>query len=380
MAAETNQIGYWARAYRFFRAWARALTDERTFDLRANPSLWLGFLLALPIPLISFMSGSPTWAKVLSLFAPMTWAVLMGAAGRIALVVAEERDALVQDVEKAHEAVVVSERARDDEVEKRKKAEKTADAVFEELKLARSVQNTLASENIHRDDCEVMILSIPSMLVGGDYVHANVVEDRWLYLCVADVAGHGIAAALVVARLHGLVRRLTLTKKRPETFIERVNRAAVQIFKHTYFFMTMVVVRIDLKTGVMEYATAGHPAQVLLRADGQLELLRTPNRLLGMDADVFDKARPSDKVRLKPGDTIVLYTDGMFEVLENGEGEVLGEAGLQDRLRAAGPLSPQLLVGEALHELATFQGRSDFEDDITIVAARFDGPQEPTAS
>lgn len=359
--------------WRFLRAWLRALTDERTFDLRTNPSLWLGFLLAIPIPLFTFGSPASAGMKILSLFAPMAWAIIMGAAGRIAILAAEERDALVDVVVETKEHLGVTEEALGEEVAKRRTAERKHDQVMGELQLAKDVQRSLASENIDRPDCRVINHSIPSMHVGGDYVLANVVDDRWLYLCIVDVAGHGIAAALVVARMHGLMRRLALTKKRPEAFLERVNRAAVQIFKHTYFFMTMGVFCIDLRTGVMEYATAGHPAQVLLRADGTCEELRTPNRLLGMDADIFDEQQPSRKTRLRPGDTIVLFTDGLFEVLSDGHGEVLGENGLIERLRAVGPIEPQLLIGEALQELAAFQGRSDFEDDITLVAARFIG-------
>ncbi|MDJ0974728.1 MAG: PP2C family protein-serine/threonine phosphatase [Planctomycetota bacterium] len=366
--------------WRFLRAWLRALTDERTFDLRKNPSLWLGFLLGVPIPLLTFASTAGAGLKILSLFAPMAWAIILGAAGRIAILAAEERDALAEVVVTTQEHLGQTEEALGEELEKRRHAERKRDEVMGELQLAQDVQRTLASENIHRDDCEVVSHSIPSMHVGGDYVHVNVVDGRFLYLCIVDVSGHGIAAALVVARIHGLVRRLSLTKKRPESFLERVNRAAVQIFEHTYFFMTMGVFRIDLRTGVMEYATAGHPAQILLRADGSHEELRTPNRLLGMDADIFDEQQPSRKTRLKPGDTIVLYTDGLFEVLSDADGEVLGENGLMERLRTVGPIEPQLLVGEALQELADFQGRSDFEDDMTIVAARFIGqPHRPPA-
>jgi sigma-B regulation protein RsbU (phosphoserine phosphatase) len=191
-----------------------------------------------------------------------------------------------------------------------------------------------------------------------------------------DVSGHGISAALVVARLHGLVRRLTLTLRSPVSMLDRINRAAQQMLEHTYFFLTAVVMRLDLHTGELRYATAGHPAQVLLRGEGELELLRTQNRLLGMDEDIFAQREPSKGAVLNPGDTIVLFTDGLFEVLADGEGEVLGEPGLHERLRALGAVSPPLLIGEVLQDLAEYQGRSDFDDDLTMVVARYLGPPE----
>ena len=193
------------------------------------------------------------------------------------------------------------------------------------------------------------------------------------------MSGHGVAAALVVARIHGLVRRLTLTKKRPEAFLERLNRAVGQIFKETYFFLTFGVFRIDLHTGELEYATGGHPSQILLTHDGEIRELRTPNRLLGMDDDIFSPNRPSQRLQLRPGDSIVLFTDGLFEILSDEQGEMLGEGGLHDRIRSIGSLSPSLLIGEVLQDLAEYSGRSEFEDDMTLVAARFEGhPRRPT--
>ena len=138
--------------------------------------------------------------------------------------------------------------------------------------------------------------------------------------------------------------------------------------------------RLDHSDGMLEYATAGHPGQVLLRADGTMEILRTPNRLLGMDADVFDPERPSDATRLKPGDTLVLFTDGLFEILQGGQGSVLGESGLRQRIGGLAGLAPTLMAGEILQELADFQGRSKFEDDVSLVVARFQRVLQPTAS
>ncbi|MCA9317414.1 MAG: SpoIIE family protein phosphatase, partial [Planctomycetes bacterium] len=101
--------------------------------------------------------------------------------------------------------------------------------------------------------------------------------------------------------------------------------------------------------------------------------LRTRNRLLGMDDDVFDSEHPTRKVQLEPGDTVLCFTDGVFEILRGGHGEVLGEQGLGERLQALGPLEPSLILGELLQDLADFQGRSQFDDDVTLLVTRFNG-------
>lgn len=372
---------------RFLRSFWRALTDGDTYNVRTNPSLWLGFLLAIPIPITIYMVDAPVAVKISSLFSPIIWSILLGAAGRVGIEAQEEKDRLHSIAERAQDEarhavtdLKATEERLGQEAEKRIQLERTSEAMRQELTLAKAIQDTLSSPNISRPDCEVVIQSIPTHYIGGDYVHVNVVEDRWLYLCVGDVSGHGVAAALVVARIHGLIRRLTLTKKRPEAFLERLNRAAAHVFRETYFFMTFAVFRIDLTTGELEYATAGHPAQILLSHDGDIRELRTPNRLLGMDDDIFSSERPSDQLKLRPGDAIIMFTDGLFEILSDAQGEVLGENGLHDRIRSIGSLAPSLLIGEVLQDLAEYSGRSEFEDDVTLVAARWHGPAQVPAA
>lgn len=370
------------RAPHYLRAFLRALTDEGTFNLRGNPPLWLGFVLAIPLPLLMFAVHAPLWIRLLAIFSPLAWAVILGAAGRVGILAQQEQERLAEETRRARAAAEQAHEALDAEVLRREELEKRQKEVLNELKLAQAVQSTLVPQNILRPEAEVAVRHIPSAYVGGDYLHANLVDGRYLYLCVADVSGHGVSAALVVARLHGLVRRITLEKQHPESMLDQMHRAALHIFQHTYFFLTVAVFRLDLADGTLDYATAGHPGQVLLRADGALEILRTPNRLLGMDADVFDSERPSDRTRLKPGDTLVLFTDGLFEILSGGDGAVLGESGLRQRISGLAGLAPTLMAGEILQELANFQGRSTFEDDVSLMVARFQKPlpRTPPAS
>jgi sigma-B regulation protein RsbU (phosphoserine phosphatase) len=374
------------RHRRFLRAFVRALTDEGTFDLKQNPSLWLGFVLAIPIPVLMFTVHAPLWIRLFAIFAPLAWAVIMGAAGRVGILAQQEQERLAGEMRRARADAAIAqvtlaeaEQALDDEVARREELEKRQKAVLNELKLAQAVQSTLVPANVIRPEVEVAVRQIPSSYVGGDYLHANVVDGRWLYLIVADVSGHGVSAALVVARLHGLVRRITLEKQLPESMLDAIHSAALHIFQHTYFFLTIGVFRLDLTDGTLDYATAGHPGQVLLRADGSLEILRTPNRLLGMDEDVFDPERPSDRTRLRPGDALVLFTDGLFEILSGGDGAVLGESGLRQRIAGLSGLAPTLMAGEILQELANFQGRSKFEDDVSLIVARFQKTLAPAA-
>jgi len=357
----------------FLRSMALALVDEKTYDVRCNPSLWLGFLLGIPIPVLTFAADAAVWLKLLSLPAPVAWSIILGAAGRVGTLARQEQKRLEDAVKDAQDEARAAHQHLDAALGRSKQLEHEKEEVVSELKLAEAIQATLLPPPIMREDCEVVARTIPTRFIGGDYVHANVVADRWLYLVLLDVSGHGISAAMVVARLHGLVRRMTLTKQRPLMLLEKLNKAAQRLLQHTYFFLTAAVARIDLDSGELDYATAGHPAQLLVRAAGGVKELRTRNRLLGMDDDIFSRVEPSRRVQLEPGDSVVFFTDGVFEVLEDGDGAVLGERGLKERIRELGSLAPQLLIGEVLQELADFQGSSEFEDDVTMLVARYLG-------
>ncbi len=355
-----------ASKMRFLQAFWSALRDEETYDLRKNPSLWIGFVLAVPIPMLTFFAGAPGWLKLATLPAPFFWALIIGATGRVGIEAHEESLRLEGEVSVAHETL-------GEEVVKRQALEVEQKEVVSELKLAQAIQATLLPESISRPDCEAVARCIPTRYIGGDYVHCQVVAGKWLYLVLLDVSGHGISAAMVVARLHGMVRRLTLTKQSPVQMLQRLNTAAGELLQHTYFFLTAVVARIDLENGELEYATAGHPAQLLLRKNGSIEELRTRNRLLGMDDDILARDLPSKRVMLQPGDSVVLFSDGLFELLKDGEGDVLGEDGLRDRIAGLGELPPPLLIGEVLQDLAQYQGSSGFDDDVSILVARYLG-------
>lgn len=366
----------------FLRRFFRALAEDKTYDIRGNPTLWVGFLVALPIPLVAWAADGPLWLLLISIPAPLFWGVVLGAAGRVGTLTELEARRLAEEVDltrsEARAAREDFEVQLGEEVERRTVLERKDEQVTSELKLAQSVHRTLVPDNVERDDVTVAVHQIPSKFVGGDFLYAAVAADRWLYLIVGDVAGHGVSAALVVARIHGLIRRLTLAlRSRPLTVLEKVNKAAVAILKHTYFFMTFAVFRLDLETGLLRYATAGHPPQVLLRGNGELLELQTRNRLLGMDPDVFDAKRPSGQVQLEPGDSLVLFTDGLFEIPSDQNGEILGEEGLHARIRRLAGLEPQLLAGEILQELADFQGRSTFEDDVSLMVATYRGRPTP---
>ena len=359
----------------FRRAFLGALRDPGTYDVRTNAGLWLGFGLALPIPVMAFALSAPLPVLLASLMAPPAWAVIVGASRRVGIigedVIRRMRlkalsDKRIRDTiyTKLHNEV-------DTERGEREVLERLQHLAYAELALAQLVHESLVPSDIVRDDLVVAIRHIPCTYVGGDYIQASLPRPDLLYLCVGDVAGHGVAAALVVSRIHGLVQRLILQETRPGPFMEAVNRTMLKLLDRTTLFMTLAVFRVDLSTREIEYATAGHPPQLLLRSGGRVEELRTPNRPVGMELELPPADYLVGSTTYDPGDTLLLFTDGLFEVVESGRGhEMWGEEKLKALFVRLGRGDPGVVAETILTEVSGYRGSHPSEDDVSMVVAR----------
>jgi serine phosphatase RsbU (regulator of sigma subunit) len=248
---------------------------------------------------------------------------------------------------------------------------RSADA---DLALAQRVNRSLLPEEILRPDLAVVVRQIPCSYVGGDYLHAALPRPDVLYLCVGDVSGHGVSAALVVSRIHGFVQRWVAEDLPPEAILAALDRAAVQILEHTPFFLTFAVFRVDLVARRIDFATAGHPAQLLLQPDGTLQSLSTGNGILGLaHRGVLGPPRRGS-ASYASGDTLILFTDGLYEIAPRGGGEMLGEPGLLADLPRLARSPPQVVASEILRRVTAFGRPGPFEDDVSLLIARFGSP------
>jgi serine phosphatase RsbU (regulator of sigma subunit) len=366
----------------FVSAFVRALGDRSTYDPRRNIGLWLGFLLALPIPILALSSTGPRWIDVVALTAPLVWAAIVGAARRVALVESHRGDALTLEASRVHGANaaehVLLRGAAHLERLRRERAELIQDRADVEMALAQRVNHSLLPPDMSHPDLEVVVRQIPFAYVGGDYLHVARPRPDLLYLCVGDVAGHGVSAALVVSRIHGLMQRLVIELSTPEQILEHLNRATTAVLEHTPLFMTFAVLRVDLSARLIDYATAGHPAQLLLRRDGKLEQLSTANGFLGVaNPEVLGPTHRAS-VPYGLGDTLILFTDGLFEVAARDGGAMLGESGLLSGLDQLSARPPDEIASEILRRVTEFGHLGPFADDVSLMVARL-GPAAGTS-
>jgi serine phosphatase RsbU (regulator of sigma subunit)/catechol 2,3-dioxygenase-like lactoylglutathione lyase family enzyme len=205
----------------------------------------------------------------------------------------------------------------------------------------------------------------PARTVGGDYYDFLDLGSRRLGLLVADIAGKGIGAALLMANLQAALRSQCATAwEQPERFLRSVNQL---LYENTADgdYATLFFAAYDDETRKLRYANCGHPPALLLHGDDGLERLRSTCTVVGL----FEKWDcVMEERELAPGDAVLLYTDGVTEAL-NGEGEEFGEERLLEAARQHRGLSLPELLATVADQARRF---SPYEqtDDITLIAAK----------
>src|SRR6516165_10678285 len=205
----------------------------------------------------------------------------------------------------------------------------------------------------------------PARTVGGDYYDFLDLGSRRLGLVIADIAGKGIGAALLMANLQAALRSQCATAwEHPERFLRSVNQL---LHENTAEgdYATLFLAEYDDDTRKLRYSNCGHPPALLLRGDDTLERLGATCTVVGL-FEKWDYAM--EERQLAPGDAVLLYTDGVTEAL-NGEGEEFGEEGLLEATRQHRELSlPELLA--AVADLARKFSPHEQADDITLIVAK----------
>jgi sigma-B regulation protein RsbU (phosphoserine phosphatase) len=204
----------------------------------------------------------------------------------------------------------------------------------------------------------------PSAVVGGDFFDFVPMADR-VGVAVGDVAGKGIPAALLMVMVRTLLRELARELTAPAEVLARLNASLCRDMPPS-MFVTMVLVALDrARPGTLAVASGGHPPPLRLRRGQTPEPIRAEGALLG----VFEEAAfEQTELVLRPGDSLLLYTDGITDSVPGG-GERPGLAGLIALVATCQHLGARALA-EAVVDNAVRRSRGPMRDDLTALALR----------
>ena len=210
---------------------------------------------------------------------------------------------------------------------------------------------------------------IPARAVGGDLYDFLLVDDR-LWFIVADAAGKGVSAALFMAVTRTLFRAVTQDAASVGSVLERMNTELARD-NERQFFVTAVVGRLDLRTGVLTYANAGHPAPLHVGRSG------APTALEGTESGaalgiIEGISYAEATITLGPGDLLLTFTDGVTEAI-NTRNELYSDARLQASLAASAGRPAAKMVESIVEGVNAFASGQPQEDDITVLAVRYVG-------
>lgn len=210
---------------------------------------------------------------------------------------------------------------------------------------------------------------LPAANVGGDYYDLIRDGDGRLVLLVADVAGHSIGSALLMAMARSSLRREVGAS--PARVLGATNRAMFSDLVGAGLFITMFCAVFDPATRTLSYANAGHNPPLLYRAGSEeVGELDAEGAAIGF-FDELDFEERSE--RLEPGDALLLYTDGVTEAPAPDE-EQFGEERLADVVRALAPAGAEALVQAVVSAVGDHTHGAPQRDDLTVVALRVEEP------
>ena len=234
----------------------------------------------------------------------------------------------------------------------------------EELKRAREIQQMLLPNTLPQvAGAQISIAWQPAREVSGDYFDVIQLDDKRLGICVGDVAGKGITAALLMANLQASFRAFATTEATPQVVCTKLNKflcANTASGKFVTFFYAI----LDADKRTLTYENAGHTPGLLMRSTGDTESLRGGGAVLGA---LPDWVYQDYKVDLQPGNKLLLSTDGITEA-EDAHLEEFGEERLLDAARA--PTADAVETQREIMQRVTAHCGGNFRDDATLVVLR----------
>lgn len=241
--------------------------------------------------------------------------------------------------------------------------EKSLFQIQHELEIASQIQlEWLPKSNPDIKGYDIYGLTKPAKIVGGDYFDYIKINDEKIGICLGDVSGKGLYAALLMANLQAILNTRTPITTSTADNLEHVNKL---LFNRTNdnMFVTLFYSVLDIKNSKLYYTNAGHNYPVLFKHSGDIIELNTDGMILGIDPDAkYTQAC----IEIEVNDLLMIYSDGITEQF-NPKGEMFGETRLislvkENKHRKASQVSDLII-----NDVMGFKGELDLSDDMTLI-------------
>lgn len=242
------------------------------------------------------------------------------------------------------------------------------EAMKKELEIAQQVQEYLFPKYLpDTDDLKISAFYQPHHNVGGDYYdYIEIAPNQWL-VCIADVSGKGVPAAIMMSNFQASLRTLVRQTDDLETIISELNYQ-IKLSGNGDIFITFFVAIYDLKKKQLRYMNCGHNAPLIKVKNGKFQELNVGTTVLGMFHPL-----PFMEIGMMENLSeffLFCYTDGLNEAINPDEGE-FGEERIEEILSQSFDLSPSVLNSQMMNEVDEFRQGQDYRDDVTILTIAF---------
>jgi sigma-B regulation protein RsbU (phosphoserine phosphatase) len=213
---------------------------------------------------------------------------------------------------------------------------------------------------------------LPASMMGGDFFHIARLANDTAGVCICDVMGHGVRAALITAMLRALIETHAAEAAEPGRFLTQLNNEFTRIMKQTgtLVFATVLYCVISIRERGARFGRAGHPAPLRVRRTaGEVQMVASGEGSSGPAMGLIPNAQfKTTEAKLAPGDLLLFFTDGVVEV-ENKAGSDFGIEGLRQSIRSNLDQPTESLLEAIIGDVYKFADSTVLIDDACLVAA-----------
>jgi sigma-B regulation protein RsbU (phosphoserine phosphatase) len=263
-------------------------------------------------------------------------------------------------------------RRLNESIEHLKETTAAKERIESELQIAHEIQMSMVPKIFppfpDRSEFDIFAALVPAREVGGDLYDFFLIDDDRLCFAIGDVSGKGVPASLFMAVTKTLFRATAGDGGTPGEILARLN-AEICRDNESCMFVTFFCGILNIRTGEVDYSNGGHNLPYHLHDDGLSPLENLGGRSLGL---VEQSPYTSGHMVLRPGETLLLYTDGVTEAMDRSRA-LYSEQRLEELLEAAGSSTPRQMISDLIRDVRNFAGDVPQSDDITALALRYFG-------